>query len=108
MTPPKTACHKPYMQKFKRGQNEQILFLHETTLFDLLNSTLSYSKMNGYLISGKQTNISNIKSRKNMSQGFCNLRDATEHCPNLYSGFSYCRPNCAYLIAEYAFYLDSI
>ena len=94
MTPPKTACHKLYLQKFKRLQNEQILFLHETTYFDLLNSTLSNhanSKMNGYLISGKQTKISNIKSRKktNMSQDFCNLRDTTEDCLNFYSGFSY-------------------
>ena len=55
MTPAKTACHKPYMQKFKRRQNEQILLLHETTSIDLLNSTLSYDNMNGYLISGKQT-----------------------------------------------------
>ena len=65
MTPPKTACHKPYMQNFKRRQNEQIQFLHEATSFDLLNSTLSYgTKMNGYLISSNQTKISNIKSRK--------------------------------------------
>ena len=70
----------------------KFFFLHETTSFDLLNSTLSNhanSKMNGYLISGKQTKISNIKSRKNMSQGFCNLRDTTEDCLNFYSGFSY-------------------
>ena len=61
MTPPKTACHKPYMQKFKRRQNEQILFLQEAISFDLLNLTLSYGKINGSFISGKQ--ISNIKGQ---------------------------------------------
>ena len=64
MTPPKTACHKPYMQKFKRRQNEQNLFLHETTSFDLLNLSLSFGKINGYFISCKQRKISNIKNRK--------------------------------------------
>ena len=96
------------MLKFKSRENEPILLLHETTLFDLLNLTLSYGKINGYFVSGKQTKISNIKSRKNMSQGFCNLRDAIEDCPNLYSGFSYCRPNCANLIVEYVLYMDNI
>ena len=68
MTPPKTACHKPYMQKFKRRQNEQNLYLHETTSFDLLNLTLYFGKINGYFISCKQTKLSNIKSRKKKKQ----------------------------------------
>ena len=62
MTSPKTACNKPYVQKFKKGQNEQILFLHEAISFDLLNLTLSYGKRNEYYKSGKHTKISNIKS----------------------------------------------
>ena len=50
------------MQKFKRRKNEQILFLHEAMLFDLLNLTLSHGKINDSFISGKRTKISNIKS----------------------------------------------
>ena len=64
MTPPKTACHKPYMQKFKRRQNEQNLFLHEITSLDLLNLTLSFGKINGNSVSCKQTKLSNVKIRK--------------------------------------------
>ena len=62
MTPPKNACHKPYMQKFKRRQNEQFLFLQKAISFDLLNLTLSQGEISDYYISGKRTKISNIKS----------------------------------------------
>ena len=71
--------------------------------------------VNGYFISGKQTKISNIKSRKkktkkkkNMSQSFCNLRDAIEDCLNIYGDLPYCRPNCASKIVEYVLYMDNI
>ena len=63
------------MQKFKRRHNERILFLHEITSFDLLNFTLYCGKINGYFVNKQKYQTS---SRKNMSQGFCNLRDATE------------------------------
>ena len=101
--PTKNGMSQIVMQKFKRR-----LFLHETTSFDLLNLTLSYDKINGYFISCKQTKVSNIKNRKNMSKSFCNLRDAVENCPNLCSGFFYCRPNCANKIVIYALYMDNI
>ena len=96
MTPPIMACHKPYMQNFNRRQNEQIQFLHEAISFDLLNLTLSYGETKGYFISNKQKKYQTSKvGKKKMPQSFCNLRDATENCPNLVSGISYCRPNCA-------------
>ena len=64
MTPPKTACYKPYLERFKRSQNEQILFLHKAISFDLLNLTLSYGKIKDYFTSGKQTKKSKIKKKK--------------------------------------------
>ena len=52
------------MQKIKGRRNEQSLLLHGTISFGLLNLTLSYDKINGYFISGKQTKISNNKMIK--------------------------------------------
>ena len=62
--PTKNGMSQTEMQKSKRRLNEQILFYHETTSFDLLHLTLSFGKRNGYFISCKQTKISNIKNRK--------------------------------------------
>ena len=64
------------------------LFLHEAISFDLLNLTLSYCKINGYFISGKKKNNtkiqrSTVQKKNNMSQGFCNLSDATDDCQSL-------------------------
>ena len=46
--------------------------------------------------------IKHQKSKKNMSQSLCYLRDAIENCQNVCCGFSNCIPNCANQIVEYA------